>query len=78
MPEIRLRRFAVMLALVVALPVIGVLVAAYSDSSAAGKAKSTAADYCRSKGGTVQTRYPALGANDPSSLRLAGSARFCR
>ncbi len=71
-------RLAVGLALVVALPVIGVLVAAYSDSSAASKAKPTAADYCRSEGGTVQLRYPAYGTNDEKPLRLAGSARFCR
>lgn len=76
--ETRLRRFAVGLALVVALPVIGVLVVAYGDSSAAGEAKPTAADYCRSKGGTVQVRYPAYGTNDQSPLRLAGSASFCR
>lgn len=73
-----LQRLAVGLALVVALPVAGILIAAYSDSSAASRAKPTAADYCRSKGGTVQTRYPALGTNDASALRLAGSARFCR
>ncbi|MCC6224138.1 MAG: hypothetical protein IT201_11695 [Thermoleophilia bacterium] len=76
--DTRTGRLAAWAALLVALPVIGVLVAAYGDSSAAGEAKPAPPDYCRSQGGTVQVRYPAYGTNGPSPLRLAGSARFCR
>jgi hypothetical protein len=58
------------------LAVAGALLAITGDAASAGKAPDPAADYCCSKGGTVQVRYPAFGTNDPSPLRLAGSLRL--
>jgi putative hemolysin len=63
---------------VTCLTAAGAVLAVAGDTGTAAKAPKTAAEYCRSKGGSVQARYPAWGTNDPSPLRLAGSVRFCR
>lgn len=56
----------------------GTLLAIGGDTTRAAAAPDPAAAYCRSHGGTVQTRYPAFGTNDASPLRFAGTVRFCR
>lgn len=55
-----------------------VLVGAGVSSGAAAK-KDKAAAYCEQSGGTVQTRTPAYGTNDPATqLLLSGPIRFCK
>jgi hypothetical protein len=39
---------------------------------------ATPAGYCRSVGGTVQTRLPEYGTNGQNPLRLAGTKEFCK
>lgn len=76
-----MRRKAVVVTLVLCvacLAAAGAVLAVAGGAKSGGKAPKTAAEYCRSKGGSVQARYPAWGTNDPSPLRLAGSVRFCR
>ncbi|HEY1682967.1 MAG TPA: hypothetical protein VGF98_15075 [Candidatus Tumulicola sp.] len=48
-------------------------------SNAVSPDESKAAAYCKQTGGTVYTRVPVYGTNDPSSeLQLSGQAKFCQ
>jgi putative hemolysin len=38
----------------------------------------SAANYCTTTGGQVETRYPYFGTNNPNPLRLAGMRQFCQ
>jgi hypothetical protein len=54
------------------------LVAAISGCGSSQADISTPAGYCRSVGGTVQTRIPEYGATSANPLRLAGTEDFCK
>lgn len=64
-----------MLVATAALAGLGLALAGVASGAAAKVDK--AAQYCKSKGGAVQTRYPGFGQDAASATAFAGSARFC-
>jgi len=54
------------------------LLAALASCGSSQADITTPATYCRSVGGTVQTRIPEYGTNNQNPLKLAGTQDFCK
>ena len=65
--------------IVLGITIIGYLTACSGSNinATSNQKKSVAAGYCTQNGGTVETRYPFYGTNNPNPLQLAGSIQVC-